>query len=195
MGPTLTVADVREAIAASDEPYRRVWIGEENGRLPGDDNVSVLVRRLDGTWLTSYFERGSYQNPVVFKSEDEACRDFLEMIGQLSPAVIRAFFRRWHSVYFLMPDGWLGRPYDEWYELETVADDGVELTIIFDGGVRLTVPRTATVRDLGKHLLITDFESAILSGSRFGTRRYRPGVIELMVVSMNVLPVGHLGSR
>lgn len=195
MQRTLTVADVREAIAASSDPARRVWIGEENGELPGDDDVAVLVRRLDGTWLTSSFERGSHQQPIVSETEDEACRAFLEMIGQLSAAVVRAFFRRWRSVYFLMPDGWLGRPHDGWYQLEAVTDDGVDLTITFDGGVTLVVPCTATVRDVGENLLITDFESASLSGGGFGTRRYRPGVIELMVASLDARPIGQHGPR
>ena len=63
------------------------------------------------------------------------------------------------------------------------------------GGLSLTVPHAATVRDVGESLLITDFESATLRGGGFGTRRYRPGVIELMAVSLGALPVGHHGAR
>ncbi|KAA1372483.1 hypothetical protein [Aeromicrobium fastidiosum] len=194
MTRTLTVADVRAAVAASDRPGRHVRIGDDDGRLPGDD-TSVLLHRPDDTWFTAYAERGTYYDLRVFEDEDAACRDFLEMIGQLSAAVVRAFFGRWSSVYVLMPDGWLGRPYDSWYELESVTDDRIELTIAFAGGLSLTVPHAATVRDVGESLLITDFDSAMLRGGGFGTRRYRPGVIELMAVSPGVLPVGHHGPR
>lgn len=191
---TLTVADVRAAVAASDRPGRHVRIGDDDGRLPGD-NTSVLLRRPDGTWFTAYFERGRYHDPRSFETEDAACRDFVEMIGQLSATVVRAFFRRWDSVHLLMPDGWLGRPYDSWYTLESVTDDRAELTIALAGGLSLTVPHAATVRDVGENLLITDFASAMLSGGGFGTRRYRPGVIELMAVSPGVQPVGQHGPR
>lgn len=75
----MTIDDVRAAIAASDQPHLRTWIGE-GGRLPGDDNVSVLVREPDGMWLVAYFERGGYQYPERFATEDEACRAFLQMV-------------------------------------------------------------------------------------------------------------------
>jgi hypothetical protein len=194
MRRTLNAEDVRAAVAASDRPDRAVRIGDDDGRPPGD-NTSVLLRRPDGTWFTAYSERGRYDDPRVFEDEDAACRDFLEMIGQLSATVVRAFFRRWRSVYVLMPDGWLGRPYDTWYELESVTDDRAELTIVLAGGLSLTVPHAATVRDVGESLLITDFESAMLRGGGFGTRRYRPGVIELMAVRSGAQPVGHHGPR
>lgn len=194
MRRTLTVADVRAAVAASDRPGRHVRIGDDDGRLPGD-NTSVLLRRPDGTWFTAYFERGRYHDPRSFETEDAACRDFVEMIGQLSATVVRAFFRRWDSVYLLMPDGWLGRPYDSWYRLESVTDDRAELTIALAGGLSLALPHAVTVRDVGESLLITDFESAMLIGGGFGARRYRPGVIELMAVSPGVQPVGQHGPR
>jgi hypothetical protein len=82
--PRLTVEDVRAMIAASDRPHPRHWIGAD-GRLPGDDNMSALVRQADGTWVVAYFERGSYQYPEKYATEDEACRAFLALVRLPAP--------------------------------------------------------------------------------------------------------------
>ena len=77
----LTVRDVERALGAAGGRAGAFHIGEESAGKPGYDNTSCLLHRADGSWLVAYFERGSYHDPRVFDTEEEACVDFLAMVG------------------------------------------------------------------------------------------------------------------
>lgn len=77
----LKVRDVERALGAAGGRVGAFHIGKEAAGKPGYDNTSCLLRRTDGSWLVAYFERGSYQDPRVFDTEEEGCADVLALVG------------------------------------------------------------------------------------------------------------------
>lgn len=96
--------------------------------------------------------------------------------------VIRDFFARHHAAHLVLPDGWVGRPYDDYVLLASVVDDGRDLTIRFTTGESLVVWRGATVSDVGGSLLVSVFERAVFRQGASGARTFRRGTIELVGV-------------
>ncbi|MET0930197.1 MAG: hypothetical protein ABWX74_11795 [Aeromicrobium sp.] len=97
-----------------------------------------------------------------------------------APEVVRAFFSRWPAAGFILPDGWIGRPYDDYAGLESVSVDGGRLTIRMDSGHVLVVDDDATVRDVGGSLLISRFGQATFGSDPNHLDSYREGVVEFV---------------
>jgi hypothetical protein len=77
---SVTVDDVRRALFAAG-PVPSVSIGDDPESLPGQDNTACLWRRVDGSWLVGWFERGAFHDAQTFTSESAACRSFLDLLG------------------------------------------------------------------------------------------------------------------
>jgi hypothetical protein len=77
----VSVADVRRLLVGSRGHQPSILIGAETDLPPHQDNTACLVKRPDDSWVVSYFERGNFFDERVFSTEDEACRDFLGMLG------------------------------------------------------------------------------------------------------------------
>jgi hypothetical protein len=106
-----------------------------------------------------------------------------EHAARRKPArVIRDFFARHLGAHLVLPDGWVGRPYDEYVLLASVIDDGRDLTMRFTTGESLVVWRGATVRDVGGSLLVSVFERAVFHPAASPARTFRRGTIELVGV-------------
>lgn len=58
--------------------------------------------------------------------------------------VVRAFFARRGAAHLVLPDGWIGRPYDDYVSLASVTDDGADLTFAFVTGESLVVSTDVT---------------------------------------------------
>jgi hypothetical protein len=96
--------------------------------------------------------------------------------------VIRDFFARHRAAHLVLPDGWVGRPYDDYVVLDSVIDDGTDLRIQFTTGETIVVWRGATVRDVGGSLLVSVFERAVVRQGTSPARTFRRGTIELVGV-------------
>lgn len=94
--------------------------------------------------------------------------------------VVRAFFTRRGAAGLILPDGWIGRPYDDYAGLDTVSVEDGLLTIRMDTGHVLTVDDHATVRDVDGSLLISHFDEATFGRDPSRLRAYREGVVELV---------------
>jgi len=96
--------------------------------------------------------------------------------------VLREFFARRRKVHLVMPDGWVGRPYDNWYGLASASVDGDRLTIGLDTEESIVVPLDAVLEDVGGSLLISGFDPATFHPYGADARTYREGLIELVGV-------------
>ena len=61
------------------------------------------------------------------------------------PAAIRHFFERHGVASLRLPDGWFGRPFDNWHQLSEVDLDGETLVITLDD---FQVLRVRTIDDV-----------------------------------------------
>jgi hypothetical protein len=104
--------------------------------------------------------------------------------------VIEEFFARRRKVHLIMPDGWVGRPYDDWYGLVSTSVDGDELTIELDTKDTIVVPRTSSIRDVGRSVLIALTAPATFHQAGIGTHTYRDGMIELVGVGSEAVRDG-----
>lgn len=109
--------------------------------------------------------------------------------------VIEEFFARRRKVHLIMPDGWVGRPYDGWYGLVSASVEGDDLTIQLDTNDTIVVPRTASIEDVGGSVLIALPAPAKFDQSGIGTRTYRDGMIELVGVGSEAVRDSTDGER
>lgn len=84
-GQELSLEDVGRARLGAPRPLPTLLISRDPAAVPAGDNTAVLQTTQDGAWRTGWFERGRLHDERSFPTEDEACRDFLALLGLAVP--------------------------------------------------------------------------------------------------------------
>lgn len=100
---------------------------------------------------------------------------------------VQAFFARHEAVHLLLPDGWVGRPYDNQYGLASVSEAGGTLTIELDTGDVVEAASDPQVVDAGTSLLVHDVDRATFASASGSVRAADGGVIELVALGSRCL--------
>jgi|SRR5579859_374882 len=72
-----------------------------------------------------------------------------------------------------LPDGWYGRPYDNWHALTSIEESGNTLTIILDQKLTLRFDGLKSVKAQKRELTFGPFEKLRFEWEGFGTDRVR----------------------
>ena len=98
---------------------------------------------------------------------------------------VRAFFLEHPFVGLVLPDGWFGRPYDNWLQYKRAEISGVELQIVFEQNQTAILTGYFQIEVTGKSLAIRGFSAAEWHWKAYGTnvwkkRHYSDGQLDFL---------------
>lgn len=98
---------------------------------------------------------------------------------------IKDYLKNGKSFYLILPDGWFGRPYDNWHKLtnyimrpnKTILEIDEQLYLIFTGSIK--------EKDQGDKIVISDFIQLVFDWQGYGDMKpnckvFRDGLVEMI---------------
>lgn len=105
--------------------------------------------------------------------------------AERSREAVEAFFARWGGAGLKLPDGWFGRPHDNFHELTFVGVEREKLKVVLDGRQTLELAGPAVTSVDGAVLRIEGFGSAAWTWYEYDSgaehrEHYDDGAIEFI---------------
>jgi hypothetical protein len=96
--------------------------------------------------------------------------------------ILNKWFAKNRNCGLILPDGWLGRPYDNIYSLESASENNTEMSIKLSESINLVISKPLVCRLESNDLFVVGSFKIILISQNFDSREYSGGTVRFVTV-------------